>query len=78
MSSVSHLDPALVDVRTPADHPPISDGGPVRPARAPRRPAQPGVAPHVHRTFSESVDVLSGELTVHHAGEWTAFHATTR
>ncbi len=87
---MSHPDPGLVDVRTLADHPLISNGetsrlrmvapGKVTAGRyglveyhvAPR---SPGASPHYHQTFSESFYVLSGELTVNHAGEWTPFCA---
>jgi uncharacterized cupin superfamily protein len=85
---MSHMDPALVDVRTLADHPLISNGkisrlrmvatgagtagrfGLLEYRVAPR---SPGAGPHFHRTFSESFYVLSGELTVYHAGEWQPF-----
>jgi mannose-6-phosphate isomerase-like protein (cupin superfamily) len=82
---MSHLDPALVDVRTVADHPLVSHGatsslrmgapGAVTAGRyglAEYRvaPNSPGAAPHYHRTFSESFYVLSGRLTVYAAGEW--------
>ena len=33
-------------------------------------PHSPGAPPHVHRTFSEAFFVLSGELTIHAAGQW--------
>ncbi len=36
-------------------------------------PHSPGAAPHVHRTFSEAFFVLSGELTIHAAGEWRPY-----
>jgi quercetin dioxygenase-like cupin family protein len=87
---MSHLDPALVDVRPLADHPLISNGETSRlrmvapgSATAGRyglveyhvAPRSPGAAPHYHSTFSESFYVLSGELTVYHAGEWTPFRA---
>jgi len=82
---MSHLDPALVDVRTVADNPLIDNGRTSRlrmvapgSATAGRyglleyhvAPHSPGAAPHVHSTFSESFYVLSGELTVYAAGEW--------
>ena len=85
---MTHLDPALVDVRPLADHPLVSNGptsslrmvapgsrtagryGLVEYHVAPR---SPGAAPHYHRTFSEAFFVLSGELTVFHAGTWEPF-----
>jgi uncharacterized cupin superfamily protein len=85
---MSHLDPALVDVRTLADHPLISNGETSKlrmvalgAATAGRyglveyhvAPHSPGAAPHFHSTFSESFYVLSGELTVFHTGEWQPF-----
>jgi quercetin dioxygenase-like cupin family protein len=85
---MSHLDPALVDVRTLAEHPLISNGatsslrmvapGSVTAGRYGLleyhvAPHSPGAAPHLHRTFSESFYVLSGELTVYHSGSWTPF-----
>ena len=35
-------------------------------------PHSPGAAPHFHQTFSESFYVLTGQLTVYHAGSWDA------
>jgi quercetin dioxygenase-like cupin family protein len=85
---MSHLDPALVDVRTAADHPLISNGqtsklrmvapGSVTASRYGLveyhvAPHNPGAAPHFHQTFSESFYVLSGQLTVYHAGSWDPF-----
>jgi quercetin dioxygenase-like cupin family protein len=85
---MSHLDPALVDVRTAADHPLISHGqtsklrmvapGSVTASRYGLveyhvAPHNPGAAPHFHQTFSESFYVLSGQLTVYHAGSWDPF-----
>jgi quercetin dioxygenase-like cupin family protein len=82
---MSHLDPALVDVRTVADHPLVSNGATsslrmVAPGAATAgryglveyrvAPHSPGAAPHYHQTFSESFYVLSGRLTVYAAGEW--------
>ena len=82
---MSHLDPALVDVRTLVDHPLVSNGGTstlrmVAPGAVTAgryglveyhvAPHSPGAAPHFHRTFSESFYVLSGELTVFAAGRW--------
>ena len=87
---MSHLDPSLVDVRTAADHPLISNGQTSRlrmvapgSATAGRyglleyhvAPHSPGAAPHVHSTFSESFFVLSGELTIYAGGTWTPFSA---
>ena len=84
---MSHPDPELVQVRTLADHPMV-DAGPnalrmVAPGAVTAGrfglveyrlgPHAPGAAPHYHQTFSESFYVLSGELTVFHAGEWTPF-----
>jgi mannose-6-phosphate isomerase-like protein (cupin superfamily) len=85
LSRVSHLDPVLVDVRTFADHPLVSNGptsslrmvapGAVTAGRYGlleyrMAPHSPGAAPHFHQTFSESFYVLSGELTIYAAGEW--------
>ncbi len=85
---MSHLDPSLVDVRTLADNPLISNGATsslrmVAPgSRTAGRfglveyrcaPHSPGAGPHYHQTFSESFYVLSGELTVFHAGKWEPF-----
>jgi quercetin dioxygenase-like cupin family protein len=85
---MSHADPALVDVRTLAEHPLISNGATsslrmVAPGSVTAGryglveyhvdPHSPGAAPHYHQTFSESFYVLSGELTVYHAGEWQPF-----
>jgi quercetin dioxygenase-like cupin family protein len=82
---MSHLDPALVDVRTVAAHPLIGNGstsslrmvapGSVTAGRYGLveyhvAPHSPGAAPHYHQTFSESFYVLSGQLTVYGAGEW--------
>jgi quercetin dioxygenase-like cupin family protein len=82
---MSHADPALVDVRTVAEHPLIANGSTstlrmVAPGSATAgryglveyhvTPRSPGAAPHYHRTFSESFYVLSGQLTVYSAGEW--------
>ena len=85
---MSHLDPALVDVRTVAAHPLVSNGstsslrmvapGSVTGGRYGLveyhvAPHSQGAAPHFHRTFSESFYVLSGQLTVYHAGSWDPF-----
>lgn len=85
---MSHLDPALVDVRTLADHPLISNGPTsklrmVAPGAATAgryglleyhvAPNSPGAGPHFHTTFSESFFVLTGQLTVFHAGQWLPF-----
>jgi mannose-6-phosphate isomerase-like protein (cupin superfamily) len=85
---MSHLDPSLIDVRTVADHPPISNGPTsslrlVAPGSATAgryglfeyrvAPHSPGAAPHVHRTFSESFYVLSGRLTVYAGGAWQPY-----
>jgi mannose-6-phosphate isomerase-like protein (cupin superfamily) len=85
---MSHVDPALVDVRTSADHPLISNGqtsklrmvapGSVTAGRYGLleyhvAPNSPGAAPHFHQTFSESFYVLTGQLTVYHAGSWDPF-----
>jgi quercetin dioxygenase-like cupin family protein len=87
---MSHLDPALVDVRTLADHPMISHGETSRlrmvaPGKATGgryglveyhvAPHSPGAAPHYHSTFSESFYVLSGELTIYAAGAWRPYGA---
>ncbi|MCW2633864.1 MAG: Cupin 2 conserved barrel domain protein [Blastococcus sp.] len=87
---MSHGDPALVDLRTLAEHPLIDNGGtsslrPVAPGSATAgryglfeyrvAPHSPGAAPHFHQTFSESFFVLSGQLTVYAAGEWQALVA---
>ncbi len=67
---MSHVDPALVDVRTAADHPLVSNGETSRlrmvaPGSVTKgryglveyhvAPHSPGAMPHVHRTFSESL-----------------------
>lgn len=85
---MSHVDPALVDVRTLAANPLVSDGASSRlrmvvpgSATAGRygmfeyhlAPRSPGAAPHYHRTFSESFFVLSGALTLYAAGSWQAY-----
>ena len=85
---MSHLDPALVVVRTAAGHPLVSNGrtsklrmvapGAVTAGRYGLveyhvAPHSPGAAPHFHQTFSESFYVLSGQLTVYHAGSWDPF-----
>jgi quercetin dioxygenase-like cupin family protein len=85
---MSHPDPSLVAVRTLAEHPLVSNGptsslrmvapGSVTDGRYGLveyhvAPHTPGAAPHLHRTFSESFYVLSGELTVYHEGAWTPF-----
>jgi len=86
--AMSHPDPSLVAVRTLAEHPLVSNG-PTSSLRmvAPGSVTNgryglveyhvaahsPGAAPHLHRTFSESFYVLSGELTVYHEGSWTPF-----
>ena len=85
---MTHLDPSLVDVRTLADNPLISNGATsslrmIAPgARTAGRfglleyrvaPHSPGAAPHVHSTFSESFYVLSGELTVYADGAWRPY-----
>ena len=85
---MSHLDPSLVDLRTVADHPLVSDGGSSRllmiaPGSATSGryglveyhlpPHSAGAAPHVHQTFSESFYVLSGELTLYAGGRWQPY-----
>ena len=85
---MSHVDPALVDVRTLADHPLVPNGETSRlrmvapgSATAGRyglveyhvAPNSPGAMPHFHRTFSESFFVLSGELTIYAAGVWRPY-----
>ena len=85
---MSHVDPALVDVRTLAEHPLISNGETSRlrmvaPGRATAgryglleyhvAPHSPGASPHFHRTFSESFYVLTGELTIYAAGAWQPY-----
>jgi quercetin dioxygenase-like cupin family protein len=82
---MTHVDPALVDVRPLADFPLVSNGPTsklrmVAPgARTAGRyglveyhvaPNSPGAAPHYHQTFSEAFYVLSGQLTVYHSGSW--------
>jgi quercetin dioxygenase-like cupin family protein len=85
---MSHVDPALVDVR-PLDGHPLVGNGPTSKLRmvAPGAitqgryglveyhvaPRSPGAMPHYHQTFSEAFYVLSGELTVYHAGSWDPF-----
>ena len=75
---MTHLDPSLVDVRTLADHPLVSNG-PTSSLRmvAPGKvtagryglveyrvaPRSAGAAPHYHSTFSESFYVLSPSTT---------------
>ena len=88
VASVSHTDPALVDVRTLAEHPLVGNGPTsslrmVAPGSATGgryglveyhvAPHSPGASPHFHRTFSESFYVLSGELTIFAAGEWRPY-----
>jgi quercetin dioxygenase-like cupin family protein len=88
VAPVSHVDPALVDVRTQAEHPLVSNGetsklrmvatGSVTAGRYGLveyhvAPHSPGAPPHFHQTFSESFYVLSGQLTVYHAGSWDPF-----
>jgi quercetin dioxygenase-like cupin family protein len=85
---MSHPDASLVDVRTLADHPLVSNGptsslrmvatGSVTAGRYGLveyhvTPHSAGAAPHIHRTFSESFFVLSGRLTVYHQGSWDPF-----
>jgi quercetin dioxygenase-like cupin family protein len=85
---MSHPDPALVDVRTLADHPLVGDGGAgalrmVAPGAATAgrfglvemrlRPHAPGAAPHYHSTFSESFYVLAGELSLYVDGGWRPY-----
>jgi quercetin dioxygenase-like cupin family protein len=82
---MSHVDPALVDVRTLADHPLVPNGetsklrmvapGSVTAGRYGLveysvAPRSRGAAPHYHSTFSEAFFVLSGELTVYADGAW--------
>ena len=85
---MSHPDPALVDVRTLADHPLAGDGGSgalrmIAPGAATAgrfglveyrlAPHSPGAAPHYHSTFSESFYVLSGELSLFADGGWRPY-----
>jgi quercetin dioxygenase-like cupin family protein len=85
---MSHVDPALVDVRTLADHPLVPNGETSKPRMvAPGSvtvgryglveyhvaPHSPGAMPHIHQTFSESFYVLSGELTIYAAGSWRPY-----
>jgi quercetin dioxygenase-like cupin family protein len=85
---MSHVDAALADVRTLADHPLVSNGetsklrmvapGAVTAGRYGLveyhvAPHSPGAAPHFHQTFSESFYVLSGELTIYAAGAWRPY-----
>src|SRR3954451_13543111 len=85
---MSHPDPALVDVRTVADHPLVSNGptsslrmvapGAVTDGRyglVEYRVAarSAGAAPHYHQTFSESFYVLTGELTIYANGRWQPY-----
>jgi quercetin dioxygenase-like cupin family protein len=85
---MSHPDHALVDVRTLAAHP-LVDNGPasrlrmVAPGAVTRgryglveyrvAPHSAGAAPHYHQTFSESIYVLTGELTVYADGAWRPY-----
>jgi quercetin dioxygenase-like cupin family protein len=86
--AMSHVDAALADVRTLADHPLVSNGetsklrmvapGAVTAGRYGLveyhvAPRSPGAAPHFHQTFSESFYVLSGELTIYAAGSWRPY-----
>jgi quercetin dioxygenase-like cupin family protein len=86
--AMSHVDAALADVRTLADHPLVSNGetsklrmvapGAVTAGRYGLveyhvAPRSPGAAPHLHQTFSESFYVLSGELTIYAAGSWRPY-----
>jgi quercetin dioxygenase-like cupin family protein len=85
---MSHPDPALVDVRTLADHPLVDGGGSsalrmVAPGAVTAgrfgltemrlAPRSPGAAPHYHSTFSESFYVLSGELSLYVDGGWRPY-----
>src|SRR3982751_2138108 len=85
---MSHPDPALVDVRTLADHPLVGNGPTstlrmVAPGAVTRgryglveyrvAPHSAGAAPHYHRTFSESFYVLTGELTIFADGRWQPY-----
>src|SRR5688500_20199860 len=87
---MSHVDPALVDVRTLADHPLVSNGATSRlrmvapgSVTAGRyglveyhvAPHSPGAAPHFHQTVSETFYALSGTLTVSNAGQGTTIRA---
>jgi quercetin dioxygenase-like cupin family protein len=85
---MSHPDPALIDVRTVAEHP-LVDNGPTSTLRmvAPGAvtkgryglveytvgPRSAGAAPHYHQTFSESFYVLTGELTIYANGRWQPY-----
>ncbi len=85
---MSHVDPTLVDVRTFADHPLVSNGessrlrmvapGSITAGRYGLveyhvAPRSPGAMPHFHQTFSEAFYVLSGELTIYAAGSWRPY-----
>lgn len=87
---MSHPDPALVDVRTLADHPLTGAGsssrlrmvatGAVTDGRFGLTeyhlaPRSGGAAPHYHQTFSESFYVLAGELTLYADGRWQPYRA---
>src|SRR3954453_20433285 len=85
---MSHPDPALIDVRTVAEHP-LVDNGPTSTLRmvAPGAVTEgryglveytvaarsAGAAPHYHHTFSESVYVLTGGLAIYANGRWQPY-----
>lgn len=86
---MTHLDPALVDVRTVADHP-LREAGPsalrmVAPGAVTAgrfglveyrlAPHSAGADPHYHQTFSESFYVVSGELALFAGDRWQACRA---
>ncbi|WP_214371384.1 cupin domain-containing protein [Pseudonocardia sp. H11422] len=84
---MSYLDPAdAVTVHRAADPPDIAGPSSVRfvapgSVTAGRyglfeyrmTPSSPGPGPHVHRTFSESFYVLSGELSIYDGERWGRF-----
>src|SRR3954451_19549801 len=85
---MSHPDPALIDVRTVAEHP-LVDNGPTSTLRmvAPGAVTEgryglveytvaarsAGAAPHYHHTFSEAFYVLTGELTIYANARWQPY-----
>lgn len=81
---MSHPDPALVDVRTLADHPLTGSGSAALRMVAPGAvtagrfglveyrlaPRARGADPHYHQTFSESFYVVEGSLSLYAGDGW--------